>query len=382
MGVGRSKHMFIKLVGGTKMVKPNIQLSAMTVMNLCIALAVGLIAAPAIGQEAGREFPLVFGNARIVETPTLANPLDGVVGPGGRVCVADFTESNVRCREREGAAWITLGRRGDGPGEFRSPYRLAFTPRNQLWVWDFATQEASLFDSTGRFISRHRLPYRFRQVDNLLAIGENDLLVAGVSSVASEMREHALHIFRRGKLGDPLSVVRAFGRLPPAKVRQKLEQWGAGNATWSSRGTIYHSLRVPYEISEYGLEGALVRRIEGPVLLGVGPDRAVYMTEANDEVTIGRSESETIVYPLRAYDVGTAWILTGRRTSPPKAPGEIHWDLLDRRTGKLVASSTPRAGLKGLTLFGFDASSWTMWGFGDSQGEDVIMTVKVEPRNR
>lgn len=350
-------------------------------LGLLIASGTSLLFQPLSCQtHLATGFPLGVASERFYDDNGKFGMLvDGAVGSDGRVCVVDMGEHNVACLAPGAPTWAHFGRKGEGPGEFSTPYRVALSPQGRMWVWDYQTQLLSLFDRNGHFLGRSALPYRFRQVDGVIAIAEDQVLFCGVTSVSSTpaARDSTLHLFQWVKSGAALTAVRAFGSLPAATVRQKLEHWGAGSVTLSSHGTIYYVTRVPYQILEYTTQGQLIRRIPGPVVLPVGADQGIEIKESATEFTVGRSPNVTIVYPLRAFEVADRWILTGRRTSPPKPPGRLDWDLLDLKSGRRV-QETPVGGEFGeSSAFAFDAKTSTIWSIGTKASEPGVWAVTI-----
>ncbi|HEY4099284.1 MAG TPA: hypothetical protein VGM20_00245 [Gemmatimonadales bacterium] len=320
-------------------------------------------------------FPLHIASASFqTDSDRVGNLLDGAIGRDGRICAADFSEKMIHCLVRNPDHWVEIGRNGEGPGEFRAPYRVAFTPSQAMWVWDFQSQQLSHFDAAGHFTGRAALPYFFRQVDNMVALGEDRVVFCGVTSIASPARDSALHLFKWVGSGTPMQLVRAFGRLPAYSVREKIDHWGAGVVTVAANGNLYYTRRVPWDISEFRLDGTLVRVIPGPETLIMGADSAVSITEDKETVTIRRNPDATIVYPLRAIDIGQNWILTGRRIATPKE-AHVVWDLLDRRTGRRIAETPLPKPLTEISGFGYDATRNTLWASGSRDDVDGIWSV-------
>ena len=77
-----------------------------------------------IGDDESRGPEYLFGSISSVATD-----------PNGRVYVADRTTSNVRIYSLAGELLQTIGREGEGPGEFQVPSDLLFVGRD-LWVQD------------------------------------------------------------------------------------------------------------------------------------------------------------------------------------------------------------------------------------------------------
>jgi hypothetical protein len=80
----------------------------------------------------------------------LINPGDVAIGDDGTVYVADTDPAVIKVYDSTGAFVRTVGREGEGPGEFRVAY-LAVRGRSLL-VHDPRVARASLFDTSGTFI--------------------------------------------------------------------------------------------------------------------------------------------------------------------------------------------------------------------------------------
>ncbi len=71
--------------------------------------------------------------------------------------VVDAVQSNVKVFNRDGSRRMTLGRPGDGPGEFRSPRAVAATSDGGLAILD-RRMRLSLFDPSGAYLETRTLP--------------------------------------------------------------------------------------------------------------------------------------------------------------------------------------------------------------------------------
>lgn len=80
----------------------------------------------------------------------LINPSDVAVGDDGTVYVSDADPAAIKVYDSTGAFVRTIGREGEGPGEFRVAY-LAVRG-SHLLVQDPQIARASLFDTSGAFI--------------------------------------------------------------------------------------------------------------------------------------------------------------------------------------------------------------------------------------
>lgn len=99
-----------------------------------------------IGDEAG----VVFGQVEAVE-----------VAADGTIYVLDGFDKQVRAFTSEGVARWSVGREGQGPGEFDSPVGLTWAPDGSLWVIDPGNQRVTAFDPNGKPVGSHRIQSGF-----------------------------------------------------------------------------------------------------------------------------------------------------------------------------------------------------------------------------
>lgn len=70
----------------------------------------------------------------------------------GSVAVVDGSSRKVRVFAESGAHLVSMGGRGEGPGEFRSPWLLWVLPGDTLWVGDYLPWRFNIFSADGVFI--------------------------------------------------------------------------------------------------------------------------------------------------------------------------------------------------------------------------------------
>lgn len=114
----------------------------------------------------------------------------------GRVAIADVVQANVKVFDlATGALLRTLGRAGDGPGEFRHPAALVRTPSGTLVVLDWGRQIVSRWDTTGHLLREAKIPGSWSSMTSLP--GGNGALLLGISaagdSLAHEQARPILH---------------------------------------------------------------------------------------------------------------------------------------------------------------------------------------------
>lgn len=95
-----------------------------------------------IGREDGRPEE-AFGRIADIE-----------VGSEGTIYVIDQQASAVRVFDAGGSFVRSIGREGEGPGEFQRPGQIALSPDGGVWVYDYAMRTVIALDSLGRETDR------------------------------------------------------------------------------------------------------------------------------------------------------------------------------------------------------------------------------------
>ena len=70
----------------------------------------------------------------------------------GSVAVIDRSSEEVRVFGPDGSHLVSMGRPGDGPGEFRSAWFLWVLPGDTLWVGDYRPWHYNVFTRDGQFV--------------------------------------------------------------------------------------------------------------------------------------------------------------------------------------------------------------------------------------
>jgi hypothetical protein len=92
-----------------------------------------------IGKAAGKE-EYMFQEIRAIE-----------VDDAERIYISDWKESHIKIFDKNGVYLKTVGRRGQGPGEFQKINRLQIINHNQLSVFDGNLKRLSVFSLDGDF---------------------------------------------------------------------------------------------------------------------------------------------------------------------------------------------------------------------------------------
>ncbi|GEM_PF-3324581 len=89
---------------------------------------------------------------------TLYLPSDMKFDEKGNVYVLDFRGCFLRKYSREGKFLGEAGRKGNGPGEFRAPFKI-FVEGGRVYVWDINLKRLSVFDAHLNYMDSYHLPF-------------------------------------------------------------------------------------------------------------------------------------------------------------------------------------------------------------------------------
>ena len=87
-----------------------------------------------------------------IDDPYIFGPITSMSpGPDGLLYTMHRFESSIRRWTQDGTPASSVGREGDGPGEFERPTQMGFFG-DSLWVWDMNAYRVSYFDLEGEFL--------------------------------------------------------------------------------------------------------------------------------------------------------------------------------------------------------------------------------------
>jgi hypothetical protein len=75
--------------------------------------------------------------------------------PDGRIAVADAHDASVRLFDASGHHLRTIGRRGEGPGEFQAPTWIQRCATDSLYVWDAFQGRVTVLDDDGEYVRQY-----------------------------------------------------------------------------------------------------------------------------------------------------------------------------------------------------------------------------------
>jgi hypothetical protein len=207
----------------------------------------------------------------------LFRPQRFIVDQNENIYITDYQDQSIKVFDPKGEYIETIGRKGEGPGEFSFIGYLTFLPDGMLMVMDLEARRISLFDSDRKYIESHHwaerpggLIYATESTclltvytfegdkpleDRKLFVKEFDFQGKEISSFGEfKIEESKIHSEKRGEaiismvIYSPYSPHSIFAADP---VRQYL----------------YHCVNDVYEIEIFDKDGNVIRRFDRPYKL-------------------------------------------------------------------------------------------------------------------
>ncbi len=203
----------------------------------------------------------------------------------GRILVSNTGSRELRLSGGGGDFLESIGKDGEGPGEFRAPTRIRKLPGDTVMVWDQALQRVSIFDARGRFLAMAPLPLSSQ------ALFPGDEWLMGRNWVDSPIRPR-----------DREPVRRAVESLPPPDSLEGLRFVKVTNQGWLWVSPVRPPADSALTWSVYDLEGRRRATVTTP------PRFEPY--EMGQDYVLGRYQDSLDVNYVRLYE------MDGPRVSP------------------------------------------------------------------
>ncbi len=128
---------------------------------------------------------LVLDDESMPENLFFERPSSVVCDQDENIYVLDSDANNIKKFDSRGRFIKTIGREGQGPGEFSNPYYLAYT-KDRLVVWDLMNRRLCAFTPEGKFIKSGNIPYDEGSVRKLRSLPTGEIVVEKEKSYRRE----------------------------------------------------------------------------------------------------------------------------------------------------------------------------------------------------
>ncbi len=126
----------------------------------------------------------------------IGGPQHVVVDSSGKIFLADYPRADLQILDSSGGVLGSLGRRGNGPGEFQELTSLFIGSDDQVTVFDRLNRRASTFSSTGDLLNEYSLAEQGIAPSHVLSLGSGKLIMyyLNYSKYAQEGRGEVIHV--------------------------------------------------------------------------------------------------------------------------------------------------------------------------------------------
>jgi hypothetical protein len=154
---------------------------------------------------------LVIGGDPDDEHTMFYNPTGILPLPSGEILVSEFGNKRVQMFSADGEFVKTIGRTGQGPGEFQAPFGL-FAVGDGFGVIDLQNRRISFFSPVGDFLTDH--PLGFSMFSNYVpTLADGSFVV--LTNERDAQRNQSLGVTRYSPEGEPLARLFAMPGPPP-----------------------------------------------------------------------------------------------------------------------------------------------------------------------
>ncbi len=206
----------------------------------------------------------------------------------GRVLVVDQAARHFKVFDASGNYIATVGRKGEGPGEFASPWQIAVGPGDSVFVWDAGRAHISVFSSEYDWVRDIRVSPAW-QINSIVPRQDGTLVVAA---------------FGRGDrfpvkvLDSEGGILRTGGVPVDAPILHGFEKSLLGGRLTASPSGYVHTAKSPYVLSFLDEHLDPTRVCHGPSGLVTDPADVVDVTEHGVGIRWGDYVHTVSILPL------------------------------------------------------------------------------------
>jgi len=241
-------------------------------------------------------------------------PSDVAVDKGGNIYVLDSGNTRIQKFGPDGKYLATIGRKGQGPGEFILPDDIDFDKDGNLVVNDSAQSRVHVIIGGGK--DTRSVVIKDERIYGVRALASGNYAakastysfptVKGEGKKPGEMR-----LFRT--IAPDGRIVNEFGQL--TDFGEPLTNAG-GNATEfdvDGRGALYVSFSAQNRIEKYGPDGALLWRSDRPMNFGTEVKKKGKIDRSGGGISMSSPEMNVCSTGIAVDGKGRSWVVTYNR---------------------------------------------------------------------
>jgi len=210
------------------------------------------------------------------ECEMLSRPMLYTVDNGGRIYISDYQDQAIKVFDPDGKYIRSIGRQGEGPGEFSNIGSPTILPDGNLFVMDSMAMRLNLFEPEGTYLRSYHWTHR---PGRLLYATESACVMAEYvfGEGKDPMAERKLFVKKFDLEGNEILN---FGEFQTEEMKTHTESRSGGGgvimgisvphsphsnfAADQDRQHLYHCVNDEYMIEVFDKDGHVFRRIDRP----------------------------------------------------------------------------------------------------------------------
>jgi hypothetical protein len=176
------------------------------------------------------------------------SPMDVTVDKYQNIYVLDSGKGKVQKFDKDGNFLLTIGNKGEGPGEMMRVWDIELDSKGNIWTFDIGLNRISKFDSSGQFILSFKVkmpPYK------------------GVLDSDNNIYMYGMHggklIHKFSSRGERILSFMDYVKCDNRRTRSHLNSMGGLAIDGDDR--IYLALIYPYTINVFNKNGRMIKKI-------------------------------------------------------------------------------------------------------------------------
>jgi len=257
------------------------------------------------------ELVRTIGGLEAEENLSFNNPNDIVRDSAGNLYVLDTDNNRIQKLDSEGKFIKTIGRKGQGPGEFQAAHSMDIDSEDNLFVFDVRSRRIEVLSSDGKPLRTIKFRAfssgRLRLLEQGLMV-RGGFLDSGVLLGTQKKLPKLLEVFnQRGK------VQFAFGE--PTDYKDGNTSWHANHFVFDTdvENNICLSFQWQNRIEKYAPDGKLLWRADRPLNYGTDVIEKGSITRLRRSTGVSGPKMNVVSMGIAVDGKGRIWVITLRR---------------------------------------------------------------------
>lgn len=261
--------------------------------------------------EAKLELTRTIGGLDAEENLSFKEPSDIVRDSAGNFYILDSGNNRIQKLDSEGKFIKTIGRKGQGPGEFQAPNSMDIDNEDNLFIFDVRSRRIEVLSSEGKPLRT----IKFRAFSG----GRIRLLKTGLI-VRGGGLDYGIAIGTLTKLPKLLEVANQNGRTKLTFGEAK--DYGDGNTNWHANYFIFDtdseknicvSFQWQNRIEKYAPDGRLLWRADRPLNYGTDVIEKGFISRRRGYMGVQGPKMNVVSNGIAVDGKGRIWVITLRR---------------------------------------------------------------------